>query len=320
MLGLSIQASSKRHSHCRVEEQQAPDLSEILFFRVFTISVLALLLASTSVLSAQLERVRKVYVVTDLEGVDGIFDFDLQCVPYKSPRYSESQKLLTGEVNAAVEGLLSGGAREIVVYDGHSGSQNLSVLDIHPKARLLAGQPISPTLELDSSYSALIFIGLHAMTGASKAILPHSYTWDIESLWVNGKEIGEIGGRTMLAGVFNVPAIMLSGDAAACREYHALVPRGECAEVKSGVSGSAGFMLPHTVACALIREKARRAMERLAEFKPYKVDGPVEVKVEFTTNANRHFLPREGIERANERTWIFRGEDLVAAWLKYSSF
>jgi D-amino peptidase len=256
-----------------------------------------------------------------MEGVDGVFDSDLQCIPYQSPRYRESQKLLTEEINAAVDGLLAGGATEVVVFDGHDSGHNLSVLDIHPNVRLLTGQPISPTLELDRTYSAVIFIGQHAMAGVPKAILSHSYSSEgIQNIWVNGKTVGEIGGRTMLAGYFGIPVIMLSGDTAACSELHDLVPQTECAEVKQGVSRGAGFMLPHAEACALILEKAKRAVKRLPEFKPYKIDGPVEVKVEFTPRGTHTFAPREGVEQVDGSTWIFRGKDIVEAWLKYSSF
>src|SRR5207249_518089 len=83
--------------------------------------------------------------ITDMEGVDGIFSSELQCIPFQSPRWEESRKLLTGEVNAAVEGLFDGGATDVVVWDGHDSSRTLSALDIHPKARLLTGQPVSPT-------------------------------------------------------------------------------------------------------------------------------------------------------------------------------
>jgi D-amino peptidase len=282
---------------------------------------LFVMLDLTPRLFAQTGNTKKVFVITDLEGVDGIFDTDLQCLPYQSPRFAESQKLLTGEVNAAVEGLLAGGATDVVVWDGHDGSRTLSVLDIHPKARLLTGEPISPTLELDSSYSAVIFIGQHAMAGAEKAILNHSYSsLGIQNIWVNGKPTGEIGGRVMLAGAFGIPAIMLSGDTAACKEIHGLVPQAECAEVKSGVSRTAGYMLSHSAACALIKEKAQRAMERLPEIKPYAISGPVVVKVEFTTRGGRTFLPREGVKQLDSRTWEFRGKDILDAWLKYSSF
>jgi D-amino peptidase len=288
-------------------------MSKLMVLTVFFLAAVGTVVAQT--------KAKKVFVITDMEGVSGIFDTDLQCLPGQSPRFEESRKLLTGEVNAAVDGLYDGGATEVVVWDGHDGSRTLSVLDIHPKVRLLTGEPVSPTMELDESYSAIIFIGQHAMAGAEKGILSHSYSsLGVQNMWVNGKPVGEIGVCVMLAGTFGIPAIMLSGDTAACREYHDLVPQGECAEVKSGVSRTAGYMLPHAAACALIREKATRAIGHLGEFMTYRIRGPVELKVEFTTRGVHEFPPREGVERIDERTWIFKGKDIVDAWLKYSSF
>src|SRR6266542_3506805 len=143
-------------------------------------------------------------------------------------------------------------------------SRNLSVLDIAPRVKLLQGQPMSPTAELDASYSAVTFIGQHAMAGAEKGVLSHTESWDgIQNIWVNNRPTGEIGLVVMLAGYFGVPAIMLSGDRAACRELQELVPESECAEVKTGVSRTAAFMLSHPAACALITEKSQRAMARL---------------------------------------------------------
>ena len=289
--------------------------------RIVPLLVFAVLLSLVSLAADQTSKGKKVFVITDLEGVSGIVDSDTQCSPYQSPRWEESRKLLTGEVNAAVDGLLEGGATEVVVWDAHDGSRTLSVTDIHPRARLLTGTPVSPTCELDPGYSAVVFIGQHAMAGTQNGILSHSYSSQgIQNIWVNNQPTGEIGARVMLAGYFGVPVIMLSGDTAACKEIHELVPQAECAEVKSGVSRGAGFTLPHSAACALIREKARRAVQRLGEFKPYKITGPAEVKVEFTPRGTPDFAPREGVERLNDRTWVFRGKDIVDAWLKYSSF
>jgi D-amino peptidase len=263
---------------------------------------------------------KKVFMITDMEGVSGVFSTELQCEPLESSRFQEAHKLLTGEVNAAVDGLLEGGATGVVVWDGHDSSRSLSALDINPKALLLTGMPVAPTLELDSSYSAMVFIGQHAMAGAMNGILNHSFSsLGVENMWINNKPVGEIGVRVMLAGTFGVPAIMLSGDAAACEELHALVPQAECAAVKSGASRTAGFMLPHPTAAALIRQKARRAMERLDEIPAYHIEGPVEAKVQFTTRGVQYFQAREGVEQIDERTWAFRGKDLKDAWLKYSS-
>ena len=78
--------------------------------------VLALVLATGAIATfGQTSKSKKVFMITDMEGVSGIFDSDLQCLPYKSPRWEESHKLLTGEVNAAVDGLLAGGATDVVV-------------------------------------------------------------------------------------------------------------------------------------------------------------------------------------------------------------
>ena len=62
--------------------------------------VVLMLLACSAGAMGQGERSKKVYMITDMEGVDGIFDSDLQCLPWQSPRWQESQKLLTEEVNA----------------------------------------------------------------------------------------------------------------------------------------------------------------------------------------------------------------------------
>src|SRR5207248_6164336 len=82
---------------------------------------------------AQRGQLQKVFIITDMEGVDGIFSSELQCLPFESARWPESRKLLTGEVNAAVDGLSAGGAQEVVVWDGHDSSRTLSAEDINPK-------------------------------------------------------------------------------------------------------------------------------------------------------------------------------------------
>jgi D-amino peptidase len=259
-------------------------------------------------------RGKKVLMITDMEGVDGVFDSELQCQPWKSPRWEESRKLLTGEVNAAAEGLFQGGATEVVVWDGHDSGHTLSVLDIHPRVRLLTGTPVPFAQPFDKSVSALIFIGQHPMAGAKDGILSHTMSsTGVQNWWANNKAIGEIGTWTMVAGEVGIPTIMLSGDTAACQEYLDLVPNGECAEVKSGVSRTAGYMLSHAAATALIQAKARRAMERLAEIKPYKIAGPVELRIESTTAAVSPHRPRPGVQQIDFRTWSYRAPTFTEA-------
>ena len=80
-----------------------------------------------------------VFLITDAEGVGGVCRQD-----QVEPSNREMQQLLTAEINAAVQGFLDGGAGEVIVWDGHDGSQTLSTLTIHPRAKLvnkLMGNP-----------------------------------------------------------------------------------------------------------------------------------------------------------------------------------
>ncbi len=257
---------------------------------------------------------KKILMITDMEGVSGIFSIELQCQPWNSPRWEESRKLETGEVNAAVDGLFAGGATDVIVWDGHDSGRTLSVADIDPRVRLLQGSPVPFAQPFDKSVSALIFIGQHAMAGAKDGILTHTMSaGDVQNWWANGKPIGEIGTWVMVAGERGIPTIMLSGDTAACKEYLDLVPNGECAEVKSGVSRGAGYMLPAPTAHTLISQKARRAVERLSEIKPFTMKGPVELRIESTTAAERPHLVRPGVTQIDTRTWAYKGQTFTEA-------
>src|SRR5437773_10437134 len=89
----------------------------------------------------------RIMIVTDLEGVGGVNNADEQLLPGQR-RYEESRRLLTGELNAAVEGALAAGATEVVVWDGHDGSRSLSIDEIHPLAKLIQGKPTPPNYYL----------------------------------------------------------------------------------------------------------------------------------------------------------------------------
>src|SRR3954463_10634366 len=77
---------------------------------------------------------KTVFLITDAEGVGGVCRQE-----QTEPKDPELRQLLTGEINAAFEVFRAGGADEVVVWDGHDGSQTLSTLTIHPKARLVMG-------------------------------------------------------------------------------------------------------------------------------------------------------------------------------------
>src|SRR3989442_12716479 len=108
--------------------------------------LILLLLCLTSAWAQQARKT--VFMITDAEGVAGVCRQD-----QTEPKDSEMRQLLTGESNAAGEGFLSGGADEVVVLDGHDGSQTLSALTIHPKPKLLMCA-MRPSMTMERGYSA----------------------------------------------------------------------------------------------------------------------------------------------------------------------
>ena len=266
--------------------------------------------------SAVLAQNRTIFVVTDAEGVGGVCRQD-----QTDPKDQEMRQLLTGEVNAAVEGFLAGGADEVIVWDGHDGSQTLSTLTLHPKAKLLMGA-LGPSMLFERRYSALAFVGQHSKANVRGGIMAHSFnSLGIQNLLLNGKAVGEIEMVTALAGHFGTPVIMLSGDQAAVNEVREIVPEAETAAVKEGIGRYTCISLSATAARDGIREAARRSTGKIGTIKPYRVAGPVTIQVEYTT---RNSLPpgteaRVGATVVDDRTVRFTGADILEAWSSYRS-
>lgn len=270
------------------------------------------LLALGLPLQAQVKK--SVFVITDAEGVAGVCRQD-----QTEPTNPEMRQLLTGEINAAVDGFFDGGADEVTVWDGHDGSQTLSALTIHPRARLVIGV-LGPAMLLDRGYTAVAFIGQHARAGSRGGIMAHSFnSLGIENMLLNGKPVGEIEIRTALAGYYHSPVIFLSGDKVAAAQLHDIVPQAETVAVKEGLSNYTCVSLSAEAARAAIRAGAARSMRRVSAIPPYRVDGPATLQIEYTTrNAVPVEVPRNG-EMLDARTVRYRGKDILDVWERYSS-
>jgi len=134
-------------------------------------------------------------------------------------------------------------------------------------------------------YSGILFVGQHAMAGAKNGVLAHSQSFSVERISLNGRSVGEIGQVAAIAGYFHTPVIMLAGDQAACDEIRELQPKAETVAVKRGVGKGSSLSLAHEVACQRIEAAARKAASSVAQFTPWSVEGPVELKFEFKDKA-----------------------------------
>jgi D-amino peptidase len=218
----------------------------------------------------------KIYVMTDMEGVAGVLNFQEWTGPGK-PYYPVARELLTQEVNAAVEGLFAGGATEIVVSDAH-GPGGINITQLDPRVQLQRGWPDETwPLSLDSSYQAVVWVGQHAKACTPYGHLCHTQSLEYINETVNGVSIGEFGELALCAGELGVRCIFATGDEAFTKEAQALVPGIETVAVKWGLKSGAGENLTedqylyhvssarhlHPVqARERIRAGAERAMQR----------------------------------------------------------
>jgi len=252
----------------------------------------------------------KVYILTDLEGVGGVA-LDSQ-TDGSTGLYQEARRLLTQEVNAAIEGAFAGGATEILVRDGHgaNGGYNFVFEELHDGALYMMGSPTDSYLdELDGSFDAVFQIGAHAMAGTMHAVLEHtqsSYAW--EEMRVNGRPMSEMGFCAAIAGQEGVPCVFVSGDQAVCEEALALLgPEIELAVTKTGLSRNCAIMKPPKVVRRLIRERAQAAMGKIGKVKPLEVGKPVEIvlRVKHVQLADGH--KHAGKRRLDSRTIVVTG-------------
>ncbi|MBC7361990.1 MAG: M55 family metallopeptidase [Candidatus Aminicenantes bacterium] len=223
----------------------------------------------------------KIYISVDMEGIAHIVN--AQTSPGQFD-YERGRRLMTAEVNAAIEGCLAAGAGEIIVSDSHGNAQNIIPEELNEAAYLIRSFP-RPLLQMegiDSRFDGVIFIGYHPKEGTPEANLSHTI-WGTKfaEIRVNGRPVSEALFNAAVAGHFGVPVILVCGDQNVVREAKENFGDIETVMTKESI-GFLSAKSPHPkVVCAEIRQKAERAVKRIKEFKPYVVQKPVKLDLVF---------------------------------------
>jgi D-amino peptidase len=236
-----------------------------------------------------------VYVLTDIEGVSGIMDFDRQCWPH-SPDFQQARELLTGEVNAAVEGAVEAGADSILICDAHYQGQNILIDRLHFAAELIQGKMRPHWLPcIDEGFDVLIQLGAHARAGTPEAILCHSMELDIVQISLNGRTIGEIGMAAAAAGAFGMPTVLVTGDQAAVSEMKTLVPQSKGAIVKQALSYGLGRHLSPQAAHQLIKQQTIKALQRYREIPPFQIETPYCLQITYNKPVSEYLKKKTNL-------------------------
>lgn len=258
----------------------------------------------------------KVFMVTDMEGVAGVVSFVDQSYP-DGRYYDAGKKLVTREVNAAIEGLLAANVEEVLVWDGH-GAGAIDFEELHPQAKLLHGRPSPPWRRLRQvieRYDVCVIVGQHAMAGVVTGNQNHTQSSrTVDSYKLNGRPIGEIGQIALYMGGLGIPLIFLSGEADACREAEDLIPAITTVAVKEGLGRGSAISLSAPEARRRLREGSRQAVERQRQdpIAPLVWEGPyVLEKRFFHTDVADAESTKAGAERVDGQTVRFRSDSVL---------
>jgi D-amino peptidase len=264
----------------------------------------------------------RLLISCDMEGISGIVDWE-QVTPGKS-EWERGRKLMAGDVNAAINGAFVGGAEAVTVTDAHWHNRSLQLEDLDPRAHLNTGRP-SPFGMLDGvepgdglPFDAVACVGYHAMAGAKKAVLCHTWSDNVAGVWLNDIEVGELGLNAATAAGFNLPVIVVTGDQAACREAQALLSAEvEIAAVKMGTGRYAAECLPLPEARERICEAVARAVSKRKKgegARPFRVETPVRLALEFRFphQVDRAYLI-PGTTRSSGTRLDYSADDMITA-------
>jgi len=247
----------------------------------------------------------KIYISTDLEGATGVFKF--KQTREKGPEFYEAMKLLMGDIAAVSEGLKEAGVKEIYVLDGHDGGNNFIPEFMVPGVRYITGYPRQGQVMfgLDETFDGIILLGCHAMNGTPDGVLHHTQSSLAEAKYFyDGIERGEIYQSAVIAGHFNVPVILVTGDEAACREAKETLGKDlPTVAVKKGISREAAILISPEETKILLKEGAKKAIKMIPKLKPYKIKLPVKLKTrrigpEGTSLDNPYFIEKEVIVKS----------------------
>jgi D-amino peptidase len=135
-------------------------------------------------------------------------------------------------------------------------------------------------LAIDATFDAMIGIGEHANPESTDSVLQH--VWDVRTIKFNDVALTEISLDAALAGYYNVPTVMISGDDAICKYAKRVIsPKMATTIVKWGIGKRSAVCLHPKKAQKLIKTAVIDGLKRRNEIQPLQFSNPVTVDITY---------------------------------------
>lgn len=223
----------------------------------------------------------RIYISVDMEGLTGAVSTNQ--IGATGNEYAAYRKIMVSEVLAAIAGAREAGATEFVISDSHGSLQNIPIDDLPDDVTLIRGAP-RPLGMMDGiergKFDGAMFIGYHASASNPRGVRAHTFSSArVSEVKWNGVAASEGYINAAVAGQFGVPVLLITGDDVVVEELAVL--KAEGVVVKRAISFEAAESQTPAAARKLIQAGAKRAVERIASFKPFVTPRPAVVDLTF---------------------------------------
>jgi len=235
---------------------------------------------------------KRLYISVDNEGIAGTTTMLGQGMP-GSFEYERMREWMTNEALAVIEAATEHGIEEFVVADSHGNAENL-LIEKFPKNTTIVRswpRPLSMADGVETGpFVGGALIGYHAAANAPSGTQRHTMLGIFNEVKLNGERASETTLHAAIAGEFGVPIILTSGDDAYIEHAHELL--GDIETVTTKWTRGMLSVRTHTPerSAELIYEATDRALKRIEEFKPFKMEGPILVEFTFRHCMNTEYV------------------------------
>jgi D-amino peptidase len=260
----------------------------------------------------------RLLVSVDMEGIGNVVNAGQLGPGPEGFEYERFRHLMTAEVNAAIDGALKFGATRITVVDSHGNGLSVIPDELNPKASLVRSwpRPLGMMEGIDKNFDAVFLIGYHASINTPNAVRAHTINsrrfYDVR---LNDVHANEALISAAIAGYFDVPVMLVSGDDVTIDEIHRSINRNIVGVVVKRAIGyeSAESKSPSDVQ-TILRQNAEVALRALGSVPPFKLGSPVRVDIAFKNMIEAGiFSLLSFVQRTNGSTIRFEAKDMLDA-------
>lgn len=234
---------------------------------------------------------RRLFISADIEGCAGVAS--QQALAPDRHEWAQARRWMTAEALAAATAGLESGFDEVILADGHGSAHNIDPEAVPDGVRLMRSWP-RPLNQMEGvqepGVEACMFIGYHAGVMQAGGVLAHSYSGAaFRDVRLNGESCSEGYLNAAVAGAFDVPVVLVAGDAAAVADAARYAPAARGLAVKTAIGWRAVVGMSPQQSAAAIGEAAKQALAAPRPA-PFRLAGPFRLELEMTTQVAAEML------------------------------